>query len=316
MNKRIRVCANPALTPALSPRRGRIVSRLWREPGARSVDPPSVNVRKAVRRLGLILLGFVSLALCGCASWQRSLIYVPSQDSPARLDALAKAHGIERWKNSAGENIGWRWPARHRPARGQLLVTHGNAGYALQRSYLANPLSEAGALDVFVLEYPGYGDRPGPPTEKAFFKAAEDAFEELPANALTYLIGESLGTGVASYLAGKYPESVSGVLLLAPYNSLVGVAQYHVKVLPAWLILCDRFRSEKYLANYNGPVGILVGDKDQIVPAKFGRKLFDSYKGPKQLWEFPDGDHGSINRQPPEFWNGVVSFWRENEKRE
>ena len=151
MNKRIRVCANPALTPALSPRRGRIVSRLWREPDARSVDPPSVNVRKAVRRLGLTLLGFVSLALCGCASWQRSLIYVPSQDSPARLDALAKAHGIERWKNSAGENIGWRWPARHRPARGQLLVTHGNAGYALQRSYLANPLSEAGALDVFVL---------------------------------------------------------------------------------------------------------------------------------------------------------------------
>jgi hypothetical protein len=264
-------------------------------------------VGKAVRRLGLILLGLVSLGLCGCASWQRSLIYVPSQDSPARLDALAKAHGIERWKNTAGENIGWRWPARQRPARGQLLVTHGNAGYALQRSYLANPLSEAGALDVFVLEYPGYGDRPGPPTEKALFKAAEEAIEELPRTRQL--------TSSASLWAQASPRTSQASIqspcrvccCLRPIIPWSGVAQYHMKVLPAWLILCDRFRSEKYLANYNGPSGFSSVTRTQIVPAKFGRKLFDSYKGPKQLWEFPDGDHGSINRNRR---NSGMAWWR------
>jgi pimeloyl-ACP methyl ester carboxylesterase len=47
-----------------------------------------------------------------------------------------------------------------------------------------------------------------------------------------YLVGESLGTGVAAYLVGHYPEKISGIALLAPYPCLADVAQAHMKLLP------------------------------------------------------------------------------------
>jgi pimeloyl-ACP methyl ester carboxylesterase len=59
---------------------------------------------------------------------------------------------------------------------------------------------------------------------------------------------------------------------------------------------------------------MLVGNSDQVVPAKLGRRLFESYQGPKRLWEVPNGTHASINREPVEFWDGVVAFWREADK--
>ncbi len=266
-----------------------------------------------IRRLGLTIAALFTLAVLGCTTFQRKMIYVPRHESTATLDAAAQAHGIERWKNSVGENIGWRKAARHQPAKGQLLVTHGNGGCAIDRFDFAGPLSESGTLDIFILEYPGYGDRAGSPCEQEFFKAAAEAFRALPPNTPTYLLAESLGTGVAAYLAGKYSNAVAGVLLVAPYNRLIDVAQHHVKILPASWILTDRFPSDDYLRNYRGPVGILVGGRDQVVPAKFGRRLYEGYSGPKRLWEVPTGSHASITREPQEFWDAVVAFWRASE---
>ena len=226
------------------------------------------------------------------------------------MGRLAKSKGLERWKNSDGQNIGWKRMTPHQPAQGQLLITHGNGGCGVDRADFANPLRESAAMDVFILEYPGFGDRMGSPTESSFFESAEDAFQALPKTAPIYLLGESLGTGVAAHLAGTHPAEIAGVLLFAPYNSLVDVAQHHVKILPARLILRDRFVSEEHLKNYQGPVAIIVGGKDRVVPEKFGRRLFDGYTGPKRLWEIPQGEHESVHDQPPEFWKELVAFWQ------
>jgi hypothetical protein len=42
-------------------------------------------------------------------------------------------------------------------------------------------------------------------------------------------------------------------------------------------------------------------------------RLYDSYTGPKRLWEFPDGDHGTVMMQPPGTWNQIVDFWHSNQ---
>ena len=122
-------------------------------------------------------------------------------------------------------------------------------------------------------------------------------------------MGESLGTGVAAYLAGKYPEDVSGVALLGPYNKLAAVGQSHMVVLTVGLLLFDRFNSEKNLRTYQGPVALLVGGRDRVIPERFGRRLYDSFQGPKRLWEFPEADHGDVMMQPPEIWKQIVDFW-------
>ena len=164
------------------------------------------------------------------------------------------------------------------------------------------------------VEYPGYADRTGAPTEKSLEIAAAEALQSLGTNSPIYLLGESLGTGVATWLAGAHADRVAGVVLLAPFNSLTDVAQAHMPILPVHLILVDRFPSEKYLHTYHGPMAVLVGGEDQVVPEKFGRCLYDRYDGPKRLWEFPNLNHGTVMDQPQAVWGQIFAFLRANSR--
>ncbi len=247
---------------------------------------------------------------------QRRLIYFPPPVDPAMVEQLAQAQRLERWNNFLGQPIGWKRLARTRPAVGQLLVLHGNAGCAFQCGHYADVIQAAAPLDIFIVEYPGYAGRPGKPSERALDKSSEEALRAIATNSPIYLLGESLGTGVATYLAGKYPDRVAGAVLLAPYSSLTDVAQVHVRILPVSWILCDRFPSEKYLHGFHGPVAMLVAGGDTVVPAKFGRRLYESYSGPKRLWEFPEGDHGTVMEQPVEIWREIIKFLQDNREPE
>lgn len=240
------------------------------------------------------------------------MIYYPPKFTSQKVDELAGSAGLERWKNAAGESIGMKRMSSGQPAAGQMLIVYGNGSCATGCARYADAIQKTAAFDVFILEYPGYADRPGSPSQNSLFRAADEAVQLLPPNAPVYLLGESLGTGVAAYLAGTYPGKIAGVILLSPYNRLTDVAQYHMPVLPVHLILVDRFPSQDYLRNYHGPVGIVVDGKDKIVPEKFGLRLHDRYAGPKRLWEFPDGGHASITKPPEIFWKEVVDFWQTN----
>jgi len=65
-------------------------------------------------------------------------------------------------------------------------------------------------------------------------------------NGPVYLLGESLGTGVAAHLAGTYPTNVAGVLLIAPYNRSPTWRNIHMPIVPVRWLLRDRFPSEEY----------------------------------------------------------------------
>ena len=223
---------------------------------------------------------------------------------------MAQSARLERWTNSAGQFIGLKRPAPKQPAEGVVLITYGNGSTAVGCEHYVNDIQNVAAFDVFILEYPGYADRPGAPSQKSLFRAADEAFQLLATNQPVYLVGESLGTGVAAYLAGTYSNKIAGVILISPFDCLTDVAQNHFPMLPVRLLLVDRFPSEKYLRHYQGKVGITVGGKDTVVPEKFSLRLYHGYDGPKKLWEFPDGGHLQIKEQPSEFWNEVIEFWQ------
>ena len=120
--------------------------------------------------------------------------------------------------------------------------------------------------------------------------------------------GTSRRLWVAAHLAGTCPDKVAGVVLLAPYNRLTDVAQYHMPIFPVNLLLVDRFPSQDYLRDYHGPIAVLIAGQDHVVPERFGRRLYDHYDGPKRLWKFPDENHESVMNQPPELWKQVMDF--------
>jgi uncharacterized protein len=251
-------------------------------------------------------------ACIGCASFQRKLIYFPPHYSAEQVDAAARKAGLERWTNSSGQFIGMKRLSPRQPADGRVLIVYGNGSWTVGCAHYADAIQSVAAFDVFILEYPGYADRAGSPSQKSIFRAADEALQLLGTNQPVYLVGESLGSGVAAYLAGTHPGKIAGLILLSPYNRLTGVAQAHMPLIPVWLMLVDRFPSEDYLRNYHAPVGIMVDGRDQVVPEKFGLRLYDSYAGPKRLWRFPDGRHISIMEPPEKFWSEVLDFWQTN----
>ena len=265
------------------------------------------------RGIRLLLVAVVLLYILVCAGYavfQRRLIYLPPHFTAEHVDASAKAAGLERWTNSSGQAIGMMRLSSNQPAAGQVLLVYGNASWSVGCAHYVDEIQKVAPVDVYIVEYPGYADRAGSPTEQNLFHAADEALSLLGTKGPTYLIGESLGTGVAAYLAGKYPDRFAGLILLSPYNRLEEVGKHRLPFLPVSLILADRFPSEDYLRNYRGPVGFMVDGRDNVVPEKFGLRLYDGYDGPKQLWRFPDGGHIYIPQPKEAFWGDVVKFWQ------
>ena len=188
------------------------------------------------------------------------------------------------------------------------MIMYGNGSTAIGCEHYVNDIQSVAAFDVFILDYPGYEDRPGSPSQHSLFRAADEAFHTLPTHQPVYLVGESLGSGVASYLAGTYSNKIAGAVLISPFNRLTDVAQNHYPLLPVQQLLVDHFPSEAYLRYYHGKVGITVDGRDTVVPEEFGLRLYNSYAGPKKLWKFPNGGHCGIGVKPSELWKEAVEF--------
>lgn len=262
-------------------------------------------ILQIVRILAGAYFGLLLLVFLG----QRKFIYHPGKGSRDVLEKYAAAEGFQAWVNNAGQFIGWKKINPSSGARQRLLIVHGNAGSAIDRLNYGNELESLKPLDVYILEYPGYGCRPGSPSQKSLFQAADEAVALIKKDGPLYVVGESLGTGVACYLAGTYPALVRGMLLLAPYDNLTDVGQCHMPLFPVRWLLLDRFPSSSYLKNYHGPVAVLVAARDLVVPMRFGRKLYEGYQGPKGIWESPEAGHDDLLDQSESWWRDLVAFW-------
>lgn len=261
-----------------------------------------------MRVLQLLVIAYLLFVLAAVI-FQRRLIYFPTKIPAEVIEPVAAEHGFAPWKNAAGQIIGWKILARG-ASTGSVLIVHGNAGCALSRDYLAQPIHDAASVDVFVLEYPGYGARDGSPGKASFLLAAEAAFQLLPNTLPKYLVSESIGAGVACELAKKHPAEIAGMALFVPYDNLASVAQKQMWFLPAYLLLLDRFNPAECLKHYHGPVKFVVAEADEVIGAAPGKNLCAAYAGPKELQTFPDAHHNDVATQPPAWWREVFAFWR------
>lgn len=257
-----------------------------------------------IRVVALVYVGLL-LVLAGC---QRGMIYYPTRAGESDAMAMAATDGLKPWRNGDGDIIGWR-SSRAPDDADALLIFHGNAGFAAHRGYLVRGFEPDFA--VYLFEYPGYGARGGKPSEKAFYAAGEEALDQLREERAgrVFLGGESLGSGVATHLAGAHPDRVSGLFLITPFSSLVDVARSHYPIFPVRWLMRDRYESAKHLETYDGPIAVLLAGRDEVVPARFGQKLYDGYDGPKKIWIQEDRSHNTLDYSPTRvWWNEVAEF--------
>ncbi len=262
-------------------------------------------------RGALIYLGVIILLVL----LQKHFIYLPSRAREELLLRQAGGEGLHAWRDQGKNLIGWRTslPDSVSLPRNRLVVFHGNAGYALNRRYYADGfhgLPEGAAKwELFLFEYPGYGARPGSPSEEGIMAAARLAVRDLLQNdsGPLFLLGESLGSSFAARLAAENPKSVSGLFLVTPMTSLGDVAAGHYRFLPVRLLLREHHEVREHLKAFPGPVAFLVAGRDEIMSNRLGEKLYEQYGGRKRMWIQPEATHNTLNFSPAAQW------WREVE---
>jgi pimeloyl-ACP methyl ester carboxylesterase len=256
----------------------------------------------------LVLLAGVAVAgLAGLWFLQRRLLYFPVRYERAPAEREARALGLEAWTGDGGTLLGWvhRTPG----ARGRLVVFHGNAGSALDRTYFVAALARAAPalpLDVYLAEYPGYGPCPGAPSEPAILASARAqlaAARRIGTGPLL-VAGESLGSAVAALAAADSGAAVDGVLLVTPLASVPAVASRHYPFAPSF-VHRDAWRSDRALPRWRGRLAVIVAGRDEVVFPDLGRALYDAFAGPKRLWVDEAATHNSVD------WRPDLPRWRE-----
>ncbi len=174
-----------------------------------------------------------------------------------------------------------------------ILYFGGNAEDVL---YTASVASNIDARAVVVVNYRGYGGSTGETGQKALYDDGLAIYDYaikrgVPAEHIV-VMGRSLGSGVASMLAGARP--VRAAILITPFDSLAAVAAGHYPFLPVRLLLRHPFPSSDWARRTRAPALFLAADSDNVVPAAHAQKLFQAWAGPKQIHVLAQTGHNDI----------------------
>ena len=203
------------------------------------------------------------------------------------------------------------WFQRTRAAaKAPLLIYFG--GNEEDVSYLPARDDRVEGWSLLIVNYRGYGLSEGKPGEEAFFRdalAIYDAFarrDDVDAKRVA-VMGVSLGSGVATYLAAHRP--VQAVILVTPYDSIARVAEekHLFRLVPVGLILKHRFDSIALAPKVRQPALFMVASEDEMIPFASSQRLFDAWAGPKQ-WNLVKGEGHNTIDQSPDYWKSIDEF--------
>ena len=161
--------------------------------------------------------------------------------------------------------------------------------------------------NLYFVNYRGYGGSTGTPSETALFSdalAIYDSIREKHAN--ISVIGRSLGSGVAVYLAAN--RKVDKLVLVTPYDSIENVAKRQFPIFPVSLILQDKFDSASRVQNVNAKTIAIEAENDEVIPRANSDILTARFPTDQIVIKVVDGtNHNSIGISQV-YFDVVVEF--------
>jgi uncharacterized protein len=150
-------------------------------------------------------------------------------------------------------------------------------------------------VGVLGVEYPGYGVAGGTPSESGAYEAAERALSWLRdergvSNDRTVLLGQSLGSGVATEMARR--GYGARLVLISPFTSVAEMARKLFPFFPARFVR-HRFDTLSKAPAVSMPVLILHGTDDEVVPFRMGERLAKAFPQ-AQFVAIPGGQHNDL----------------------
>lgn len=243
-------------------------------------------VRRIARVLALAAIAYVGFGALMYAT-QRSQIYFPVAES---THAGAQVVLVE----SEGEHLKvWNVPRDG----GKALIYFGGNAEDVAGSIDAFSAALPGHSLYFV-NYRGYGGSSGRPTEAGLFADALAVHDHVKArHSSIAVLGRSLGSGVAVYLASQRP--VEHLVLVTPYDSLVSVARAHLPHLPVGLLMRDRYDSASRAREVTAPVLAVIAQSDEIIPEASSAALVAAFPtGQVSVKVIPGVGHNTLDWSP------------------
>lgn len=263
------------------------------------------------QRRRLLVAGFGLATLFGVLFWLQRTILFPA--SVARVDESA-GEGIEGLQKiwlqiDRGQVEAWFLPGEgvSPEAPGPVVIfAHGNGEAIDHWPAVLRHYREKG-ISVVLPEYRGYGRSAGSPSESAIaedFTAVYDIVVGRPEVDRDRVIfhGRSLGGGVVGALVRERPAAA--MILQSTFTSVADLA-WERWFVPGFLIL-DTFDTREALESFDGPVLVVHGKSDTLIPVEHAQTLYETAKdGKLVLFE------GGHNDTPPSWgalWPEIDGF--------
>jgi pimeloyl-ACP methyl ester carboxylesterase len=248
--------------------------------------------------IAVVVIGFPLLMYLA----QDSLIFYPRPIAEAQRLAVAKKPFVESVFIDAAD--GTRLHAWH--VKGERLIMY-FGGNAEEVSWMLDDAARrTPGVGWLLVDYRGYGASGGSPSEKALVADALRWYDQMsPQYKSIYTFGRSLGSGVAVQLAAQRP--IAGVILVAPFDSLVEVGKHYYPFLPVNWMLRHRFDSVALAPNIRSPLLCIVATADEIIPAAHSKRLYDAWGGEKRWVGLEGAGHNSTDNAA-NYWSSIAAF--------
>jgi uncharacterized protein len=254
---------------------------------------------RTARLASIILVALIAglyVLVCGVLFvYQRSLIYFPQPRSARDASTLMSFPvGSETLHVSV----------RPHPGPKALIYFGGNAeDVSLDIPDLGRAFPESA---IYALHYPGYGGSSGSPSQRAIFTDALRLFESIHAeHSDVTVVGRSLGSGVAVWLASQKP--VTRLVLITPFDTLADAAENQFPFLPVRWLLRDKFESRRYAPLVTAPTRIIVAEHDEIVPRSSSDALSKRFReGIVSFAVLPGVGHNTVQTNS-QYWTFLGS---------
>lgn len=241
--------------------------------------------------LATAIVGCATVRNSGVAALEDRIAYQPSMEADSwQPQGLVK----EEVSFVAADGVrlhGWYCPVKN--PRAVLLYAHGNGGNIATRAPFYRLLTERLGVTVLAFDYRGYGRSAGEPSEEGLLADARAARSFLAEKAGVpeseiILFGQGIGGGVMVDLAAK--DGARGLILESTFSSLSAVAN-HKYPLTGSLLLQDKYDSLAKIGQYQGPLLMVHGERDRIVPIKQAKELHAAANEPKWFLTIPEAGH-------------------------
>ena len=183
-------------------------------------------------------------------------------------------------------------------SKGVILFLHGNRG-SNRRCLRQASVFLGSDYDIFMPDYRGYGKSDGAiESQKELLSDVQAVYDHL----LTQyeesdiaVVGYSLGTGPASYLAAN--NDPKHLFLVAPYTSFVDLKNQRFPLVPDFLVKYP-LNNTKFIPQSSCPVALFHAPGDQVIPYSSSERLFALDKNRIDMITLAGAGHrGSIFHQ-------------------